>query len=180
MKVKKSISWPIIVGVLFLVSAIIAAAYYFGARDGLLITELFNSTATPSATVTPRKGVTPTPTVTATTTPTIIKEKIPKGWETYTNSAYSFEISFPKSFKALDSANDLYGYPNGVALIYGGSQAYDVVIEVWNTEAQYKQKYANQLSQVTVFKLSTGKFLTLFNNTQEAVNNQIIGTFTLL
>ncbi len=178
MKVKKTVTWPVIIGVLFFVSAIMATAYYLGAKEALDKTLVTVDVATPSATATPKR--TATPTVTATVTPTIAKVKIPKGWETYKNALYGFEISFPKSFKALDSANDLYGYPNGVALIYGGSQAYDVVIEVWNTEAQYKQKYANQLSQVTVFKLSTGKFLTLFNNTQEAVNQQIIGTFTLL
>lgn len=97
-------------------------------------------------------------------------------WLTYKNMQYGFEISYPPSYKALDSKNDLYGYPNGAALIYSGGQAYDVVIEVWNTESEYKEKYATMMSDVTVLK-SNGKFITLLNSTHQPKNDQIIASF---
>ncbi len=98
---------------------------------------------------------------------------------TYKNEKYGFEISYPKSYKALDDAENLYGYPHGIVLLYEGGQAYDVVIEVWDTKAAYESNYSSRLSDVTVVE-SNGKFITLLNNTQSPDNEKIIASFKLL
>lgn len=98
---------------------------------------------------------------------------------TYKNSIYGFEISYPKAYKALDSKDDLAGYSNGAALIYNGGQAYDVVIEVWDTKAEYENKFGAMISDVTVIE-SNGKFITLQNSTHEPENDQIIASFKLI
>ena len=122
----------------------------------------------------------PTPTSTATpvssTEPVMEKSDIPEGWLTYTNTKYGFQISYPSNFKALDDADNLYGWPDAVVLFYAGGQSYDLPVEVWNTEAEYKAKYATQLDQVIVKKVG-GKFITLLNNNNTPEVNQIILTF---
>ena len=100
------------------------------------------------------------------------------GWTTYKNAQYGFEISFPKEYKALDDADNLYGWPNGIVLIYGGGQAYDIAVEVWNSKAAYEAKYPPGTRNLLV-KETGGKFITVAAQTEEAVNSEIISTFTL-
>ena len=92
----------------------------------------------------------------------------------------SFEIWYPPSYKALDSQDDLYGYPKGVVLLYGGGQVYDVVIEAWDSQAAYEQEYGPRMSDVTV-KKSQDKFITILdNNPGEPENKKVIESFKLL
>ena len=98
---------------------------------------------------------------------------------TYKNVPYGFEISYPNPYRPLDSKADLSGYPKGIVLIYSGGQAYDVVVEVWNTKEEYESNYATRMADVTVVK-SNGKFITLLNNTHAPENAQIIASFKLL
>lgn len=100
-------------------------------------------------------------------------------WSTYKNTSYGFEISYPAPYRVLTDKDALSGYPNGVALLYTGGQAYDIVIEVWNTKAEYESNYSSRMSDVTV-KESKGKFITFLDNTQSPENKQIIATIKLL
>lgn len=91
----------------------------------------------------------------------------------YTNEAYGFQVTYDAPYRLLTDKDSLYGYPNGVALLYTGGQAYDVIIEVWNSKAEYEKAYANQMTYVRVLEIK-GKFVTLFNSTQSAENQKII------
>jgi hypothetical protein len=137
---------------------------------------LFNrnsvSLTTPTPTTDNNTLITTTPTVTA----TVNQSNIPSDWQTYTNDQYGFTISYPAKYKALTDKENLYGWPNGVVLIYGGGQAYDISIEVWDTEAAYKQKYPG--INLTVYQVG-GKFLTIADQTASADNSEIIATFKL-
>ena len=62
-------------------------------------------------------------------------------WQTYTNEEYGFQFSYPDEFEALDDENNLYGWPNAVVLLYQGGQAYDIPVEVWDSESEYQQAY---------------------------------------
>lgn len=97
----------------------------------------------------------------------------------YKNDKYGFEISYPKPYRALEDTDSLSGYPKGVALLYTGGQAYDVVIEVWNTQSEYESNYSSRLSDITVMK-SKDKFITLLNNTKVPGNEKIIASLKLL
>lgn len=99
----------------------------------------------------------------------------PKTGTVYKNSEYGFELSYPTGFKVLTDSDNLSGYPHGVALVYSGGQAYNVVIEVWDTESAYKSNYSTRLADVTVLQ-NGGKFITIFNNTLESQNKQIINS----
>lgn len=101
---------------------------------------------------------------------------VPAGWSTYSNSQYNFEISYPSTYQALDSENDLYGWPDAIMLFYKGGQSYDIVIEVWDTEAEYQSKYSNLDFNVEVKEVED-KFLTITDMTKELENAQIISTF---
>jgi hypothetical protein len=101
---------------------------------------------------------------------------IPEGWQTYTSDEYGFEISYPEGYQALDDANNLYGWPNGVVLIYGGGQAYDVVVEAWDSEVEYKAKYPPGTMNFTATKIGS-KWMTVSDQTNEEGNLEVMGSF---
>ncbi len=103
--------------------------------------------------------------------------EIPKGWQTYKNVKYGFQISYPPTWKALDDKENLYGWPNGVVLLYKGGQSYDIPVEVWDSEAQYKAKYPNQ--SVIVYKIGN-KFITMLDVNKEPDAPTIIASFKTL
>jgi len=103
---------------------------------------------------------------------------IPAGWVTYTNQEYRFEISFPSTYRALTDANNLYGWPNGVVLIYDGGQSYDLVIETWNSKTEVDNKYKDQ-TNVTINKVGV-YYLSLLNQNYDSEVDQIINTFSIL
>lgn len=92
---------------------------------------------------------------------------------TYTNEKYGFELTYDAPYKVLVDKDNLYGYPNGVILIYKGGQAYDIVVEAWDTKAAYEKQYSSQMAKVTVLE-NKGKFITFFDNTESDGNNKII------
>lgn len=98
----------------------------------------------------------------------------PSDWQTYSNTQYGFEIKYPVNFKALTDKDSLYGWPKAVVLFYSGGQSYDLPVEVWSSEAEYKQKYPN--AGVTVFKKGS-QFITLSNVNSNPLVDQIISTF---
>jgi hypothetical protein len=104
------------------------------------------------------------------------KSNIPTGWKIYSNSQYNFEISYPANYKVLTSKDDLYGWPDAILLLYGGGQAYDVAIEVWDTEAEYKAKYPGV--SLAVYSIN-GKFITISDQTLSEDNKTIIQSFQL-
>lgn len=106
---------------------------------------------------------------------TIKQTNVPEGWLTYKNEEFGFEISYPENYKALDDSKNLYGWPNAAVLIYGGGQSYDLPIEVWDSEVEYKNKYPNQ-DNLTVKKVGD-KYVTLLNMNFEVEVDLIIETF---
>lgn len=100
------------------------------------------------------------------------------GWNIYKNEKYGFQISYPNTYQALDDKNNLYGWPNAVVLLYNGGQAYDIAIEVWNTQAEYQKKYVLE-DGLTVKKVGD-KYITLWDATREEGNSDVIATFTLI
>lgn len=98
---------------------------------------------------------------------------------TYANEVYQFKLNYEAPYRVLTSKDDLYGYPNGIALIYAGGQAYDIVVEVWNSKAAYENEYAGRMSDITVIE-SKGKFITFLNNTSEAGNQKIIDSVKMM
>jgi len=122
-------------------------------------------TASPS--LTPTFTITPPPSSVASPSPTSNSNK-------YISSLYGFEVSYPDGYKALDDSNSLYGWPNGVVLLYNGGQSYDIAIEHWNSQAEYQAKYPSGVAKV---KLINGKYITLSNLTNEPENQEIIDSF---
>ena len=154
-----------------LVLAILVVVWFAGGSNLIKKNTSVTPTNSPIVTLAPETVIaTPTP------VPTIAGPVIPAGWQTYTNTQYGFTISFPAKFKALTDKENLYGWPNGVVLIYGGGQAYDIVIEVWSSEAQYKAKYPGET--LPVYQVN-GKFLTIADQTKSSENAAIIATFNL-
>jgi hypothetical protein len=97
-------------------------------------------------------------------------------WKTYTNSEYGFQIKYPDSYQIV---SDNYGWPKAIFMLYKGGQSYDLVIEIWDKESDYKSKYEN-LQTTLVVKEVAGKFITLLNMNNEPEVDQIIATFKFL
>lgn len=104
---------------------------------------------------------------------------IPTGWNTYRNDQIGFEISYPTNYQALDDANNLYGWTNGVVLLYNSGQSYDIAIQLWNSQVEYESEFSGQMGNITVHPVGN-QFLTIMNITQEPENPAIIATFHLI
>ena len=104
---------------------------------------------------------------------------VPASWSTYRNDQAGFEISFPGNYSALDDAENLYGWTNGVLLLYNGGQSYDIAIQLWNSRQEYENELSNRLESVVVHQVGN-RFLTIMNVTQEPENTEIIATFHLV
>lgn len=148
---------PVIILVIIAIAAVVAGAYFIGKNEitkkttsGPISTSISSSTPSPTGTPSPKESL-----------------------ETYKNTAYGFELKYPKTFKIVE---DKYGWPKAVLLLYKGGQSYDLAVEVWSSEEEYKQKYSSDLYDFTV-KEKNGKFITLLNVNKEAEVAQIISTF---
>lgn len=139
----------------------------------------FESKKTPSPTPVPVPTQTVAPVIVTpapTPVPTDSGPQVPSGWQTYTNSQYGFSISYPSNYKALSDKDNLYGWPDAIVLLYSGGQAYNIAIEVWDTESAYKLKYPTEA--LSVYEVN-GKFITISDQTKSAQNQDIIATFHL-
>lgn len=102
---------------------------------------------------------------------------IPSSWQTYVNTEYGFKISYPSTYRVLTDSDNLSGWPNAIALLYNGGQAYDIAVEVWNTESAYLSKLSKPYLTYKVATLKN-KFITVTNITSEADNAAILSSFT--
>lgn len=147
------------------------AAYYLTTQDKKVSKQI-----TPSPTATAIPTPITTPTIQPQPTKTEETVSVPSDWLTYKSQEYGFEISYPENYQALDDENNLYGWPNGVVLFYGGGQSYDLPIEVWDDASEYQNKYKTQMDDLTVKKVRS-KYITLLNMNREEEVDQIIATF---
>ena len=102
------------------------------------------------------------------------EEILPENWLSYDNTEYGFSISYPNNYKALDDSENLYGWPNAVVLLYGGGQSYDIVVEAWDSKAEYESKYPSE--ELVVSKIGD-KYITVADITKESENTEIIESF---
>ena len=157
--------------IIVIVSIIILAALGFLFYQNSQLKKLIT---TPTSTTTPTSQASAIP---STTTPVSSPQSSLKpGWNLYQNSLYKFEFSHPSAFKVLTDSENLYGWPNAILLLYKGGQSYDMPVEIWNSEAEYKAKYPGS-TQLTVFKTKDGKFITLNNANNDPEVEAIISTF---
>jgi len=115
--------------------------------------------------------------VSPTVTEVIQKSDIPEGWQKYTNEEYGFTILHPTKYKVLTSKDDLYGWEKAVVLFYGGGQAHDVAVEVWDSKAEYEEKYVDV--DLTVYEVGD-KFVSLYDSTKQPENKTLIESFKVV
>ncbi len=104
----------------------------------------------------------------------------PAGWLTYTSAEYCFKIHYPPNYQALDDADNLYGWTNGVVLFYKGGQSYDIAIQVWDTQADLDANYPNAGSSIMTYNTCNNKIISVYDVTQDPENASVMATFTLL
>ena len=162
---KTNSSLVLIMSVLLIVTVAIAGLFYFQIQK--LSKELAeNKTPTAIATATPIQTSSPTPT-------------LKPGWKKYTNDKYGFEFSYPEKYKVLTDSTNLYGWPKAILLLYKGGQSYDMAVEIWGSEADYKQKYNSEINDLTVFQ-KDGKFITLLNTNKDPEVTEVISSFKFI
>lgn len=93
-------------------------------------------------------------------------------WKTYKNYSYGFEFSYPSKYKEV---SDKYGWPNSIVLLYSGGQSYNLVVEGWSSESEYKNKYASQ-KDLKAFPVKD-KFITFLNMNSDPTVEEVIATF---
>jgi|GEM_PF-7030809 len=106
-------------------------------------------------------------------------EPTPKDeWRKYDNSEYGFSIYYPETYQVLTDPENLYGWPNALVLFYKGGQSYDLVVQVWDSETEYKATYPASLNNYVVKKVGD-KYITLLNQNSDPEVDEIIATFLL-
>jgi hypothetical protein len=103
---------------------------------------------------------------------------LPVGWAIYRSEDEGFEIAYPTSYAPLDDSDNLYGWPNGLLLLYNAGQSYDIVVQVWDSVEEYESALGSDVSRAMVFP-SEGRFFTVMDITQEPDNASVIATFRL-
>lgn len=150
-----------------LIGVSVAFAYYYGTQKGIV--NNFSGSE-------PTQSVSLSPTIAPSIVPSLVPtSSLPSGWMTYSNDKYAFEISYPASYKALTDKENLYGWPKGIVLFYKGGQSYDLVIEHWESQSEFENKYHNQTN--VVIKKIGNYYISLLNNNFDPEVDQIIGTF---
>jgi hypothetical protein len=164
----------LLLAAVFLLTAVggAGALYYLSTQKGQLPNE-------PATSIELSPAPTSQPTLEPEPTEPVAEGNVPSDWLTYTSEEYGFQISFPADYEPLDDTGNLYGWPNGVVLLYRGGQAYDIVIEAWNNEADYLAKYGSRIGDLTAFEIG-GRFITILDNTQNVGNAAVIETFLTL
>ena len=117
-------------------------------------------------------------------TPTVAKAdaiprpavQVPEGWMIYTNEDLGFSFAYPDNYSVLTDEDNLYGWENGVLLIYDGGQSYDIVVQIWDSIEEPESIYGNRMVDAAVFEKG-GQIITVFDITKEADNATIISTF---
>jgi hypothetical protein len=158
-------SLVLIMSILLIVAVAIAGLFYFQIQKlSKQLTENKSTVATS----------TPTPIQTSSPVPTL-----KPGWRKYINEKYNFEFTYPEKYKVLTDSTNLYGWPKAILLLYKGGQSYDMAVEVWDSEAEYKQKYNSQTYDFSVFKTNS-KFITLLNTNKDAEVTEVISSFKFI
>jgi hypothetical protein len=129
-----------------------------------------SATSTPEPTATP---ILPQPTATEE------QPTAPAGWLTYQNLNIGFEISYPPNYEALDDEDSLYGWPNGLLLLYKGGQSYDIAIQIWDSQQDLDANYPVEGDRITTVQ-SGNKIISIFDVTEDSENAAVIATFHLL
>lgn len=174
---KKSNTLLIIVVVIIIFLAVGLAAGYFLATSSKPVPEKISPVPqiSPTAFATITTPLSPTITVSI-ITPTETPQSTQSALPTYKNTQYGFEISYPASYKVLTDSDNLYGWPNGIALLYKGGQTYDIAIQIWNTQAEYENQYPSAAGTITE-KKTGNKIITIMDVSGDPDNAAVISSF---
>jgi len=129
------------------------------ASETILPTDLTAMATTPEATTKPASAA-------------------PAGWLTYDNDEFGFYFHYPPTYKVLTDETNLYGWENGVALLYNGGQSYDIAVQVWESADEIAAFYGGEDERLHVYPQGA-QILSVMNLTNETDNEAIIASFTL-
>jgi hypothetical protein len=97
-------------------------------------------------------------------------------WLVYKNEEYGFEMSYPETYALLDDEENLYGWENSLALFFVGGQAYDISVEVWDSEEEYETAHANE--SLVVEKIGS-KYIVVVDLSNRPENADVLKTFRI-
>lgn len=103
--------------------------------------------------------------------------EFPTSLKTYTNEKYNFTINYPDTFIVTIPETDI-AWPNAAVLLSRpNSQSYELAIEIWQEELDYRRKYTYLTKDEFNVKKYNDMFLTLINFNKDAEVDKIIESF---
>jgi hypothetical protein len=109
---------------------------------------------------------------------TAIAAQAPEGWLTYDNDAYGFYFHYPPQYEVLTDETNLYGWENGIVLLYNGGQSYDIAVQVWESAEEMGAFYGGEDERLHVYPVGV-QIISVMNITNEAESDAIIESFTI-
>lgn len=101
---------------------------------------------------------------------------VPEDWLEYMDNTYGFEFAYPPEYEVLTDEEDLYGWENGVALLYGGGQAYDLAVQVWESEEELNSSFETSAYEPQTVEVG-GRLFTLTNLNDNEELEAVADTF---
>ena len=109
---------------------------------------------------------------------TAIAAQAPEGWLTYDNDAYGFYFHYPPQYEVLTDETNLYGWENGIVLLYNGGQSYDIAVQVWESAEEMGAFYGGEDERLHVYPVGV-QIISVMNISNEAESDAIIESFTI-
>ncbi len=107
----------------------------------------------------------------------LVEKPMDDGLLTFTDTSLGFSLKYPTTYRIEKDS----GWKNAGLILYSGGQTYDLVVQSWNTEAEYKKYFEENIGtpQTLVVKKIGNKYVTFLNMGEDKDVDTVISSYKL-
>lgn len=99
---------------------------------------------------------------------------VKEGYQKVSDIQNRFTLTYPENYRLVE---DKAAWKNASVILYTGGQSYDLVVQVWNSESEYRGVYGNSYDDFITAKNFNGKYITFLNANKSKEVEEIIKSF---